>query len=200
MYCYSNLIDILTIISSVATLIALYFTIKQNKIAQLALKETRVSIDREETNRQISLLPKFEYIIEVRTELEAWKRNLNELTEELLASLKTKKLIELKKTSTYNIKNPTDLRLSKYQYDNMPDWLSQLWLSGAQYYYSGLGSIDFLGEDKNYKDSLAHSLIERANDSSQSIEELLNYISDMVPEVILNTPASVQNREFFRRE
>jgi len=193
-----NTIDIITIITSLATLLALGFTIYQARLTRDTLLETKKSIDQEKVNRQISLLPKFEWIIEVEVELKHWQEDLEKRSKKLEEAF-TKKdhgiLEELSKTKT---RNPSDLRLSKYQYEKMPDWLSQLWLSGAQYYYDAMASMQFLHKDGKGEFGLAEMLYQRCDNSSHSIVKLRGYISGMIPEVILETPASTRSGEFFR--
>ena len=193
--------DIINIITSIGTLLALGFTIYQSILAKKALIETKQSIDQEKINRQISLLPKFEYIIEVRVELESWRKDLIVLNKNLAQALNAKDFKILEEISKHRIKSPEDLNLSKYQYDNMPEWLSKIWLSGAQYYYTGLGGYvgDINKQNENLKVEITKSIIQRSKESSESISILLDYISNMVPEVILNTPASISNSRFFRK-
>lgn len=121
--CLSTM-DIITIVTSIATLIALGFTVYQARLTRDTLLETKKSIDQEKVNRQISLLPKFEYIIEVDVELMHWQEELETRSKKLkeaFARKDSKILEDLSKTKT---KNPSDLRLSRYQYEKMPDWLS----------------------------------------------------------------------------
>ena len=42
------------------------------------------------------------------------------------------------KASDTRIKSPKDLSLNKVLYNNMPAWLRELWMSGAQYYYDAI--------------------------------------------------------------
>src|SRR3989344_4657993 len=194
---YLNTIDIITIITSLATLLALGFTIYRARLTRDTLLETKKSIDQEKVNRQISLLPKFEWIIEVEVELKHWQEDLEKRSKKLEEAF-TKKdhgiLEELSKTKT---RNPSDLRLSKYQYEKMPDWLSQLWLSGAQYYYDAMASMQFLHKDGKGEFGLAEMLYQRCDNSSHSIVKLRGYISGVIPEVILETPATTRSPKSF---
>lgn len=193
-----NILDIITVITSITTLIALGFTVYQARLTRDTLIETKKSIDQEKVNRQISLLPKFEYIIEVDVELKHWQEDLEERSKKMKMALERKDsgiLEELSKTRT---RKPNDLRLSKSQYEKMPDWLSQLWLSGAQYYYDAMASMQFLYKDNKGEFGLAEMLYQRCDGSAHSISELRGYISGMIPEVILETPASTRNGDFFR--
>lgn len=191
-----TVMEIITIITSTGTLIALCFTIYQVKIARESLKETRKGIDQEVRNRQISLLPKFEWIIQVDTELSFWEKELRKESNELKELHKSNNFTKID-TNKRLIKNPRDLDLSKFQYENMPEWLSQLWLSGAQYYYNAIALSDI-----NYLKNadLVKMRYERCDRSVSAIRKLRNYINNMVPDVILETPASLRNSEFLSQD
>jgi hypothetical protein len=190
--------NIITIATSVATLIALGFTIYQARLTRETLIETRKSIDQEKVNRQISLLPKFDWIIQVEVELKQWQEDLETRSQKLKDAFENKDSSILEELSKTKTRSPSDLRLSRYQYENMPDWLSQLWLSGAQYYFDAMASMQFLYKDNKGEFSLAEMLSQRCDRSGYSIAELRGYIAGMVPDVILETPASTRNSEFFR--
>lgn len=195
---FIGVMNIITILTSVATLVALIFTIQQARLAKEALLETRKSIDQDKINRQLTLLPKFEWIIQVNVELGMWQKDLEEKSKKLNEALRNKNENILKELSGIRTKKPSDLNLSKYQYEKMPEWLSQLWISGAQYYYDGLGSIEYLYKDGKPSFTLAEMLVQRFDSSSYAIKLLREYLSDMIPEVILETPASISSREFFK--
>lgn len=193
-----SILDLITIITSISTLVALVFTIYQSNLTKKALLETRKSIEQDKINRQLSLLPEVGGIILVRVELEQWQKELEERSIKLKEALLKKDENILKELSNTRIKQPNNLRLSKYQYDKIPVWLSEIWLSGAQYYYDAMASMSYLYEDGKGKFILIEGLSNRCDKNGSSIKKLLEYISDMIPEVILETPASVSNREFFR--
>ena len=97
------------------------------------------------------------------------------------------------------IKSPKDLSLNRFLYDNMPSWLRELWMSGAQYYYDAIAPLPYVYKDVTPNYSYAQSWIkERSEDSLRAISKLLEYLKDMVPPVILNTPASLSDKDFLR--
>lgn len=195
-----NILDIITIITSIATLVALGFTIYQSNLTKKALLETRKSIEQDKINRQLTLLPKEGWIIQVRIELEHWQKELEEKSVKLKNALIKNDTSILTELSNTRIKKPDDLSLSKFQYEKMPAWLSEIWLSGAQYYYDAIASTSspYTNADEQGKTTLIKMLSDRCDKNGASIKKLLEYISDMIPEVILETPASVSNSEFFR--
>ncbi|MCX6754528.1 MAG: hypothetical protein NTU81_01730 [Candidatus Nomurabacteria bacterium] len=197
---FINILDLITIITSVATLIALGFTIHQSNLTKRALLETKKSIEQDKINRQLSLLPEVGWVIQVRVELEQWQKELEDKNLKLKEYLLKKDINILKELSSTTINKPGDLRLSKFQYDKMPVWLSEIWLSGAQYYYDAIASTSspYIDTDEKVRFSLIEMLSKRCEENIFSIKELLKYLSDMIPEVILETPASVSNHEFFK--
>lgn len=195
-----SILDLITIITSIATLVALGFTIYQSNLTKKALIETMKSIEQDKINRQLTLLPKEGWIIQVRVELEHWQKELKERSVKLQDSLSKQDTAILTELFNTRIKKPDDLNLSKFQYEKMPAWLSEIWLSGAQYYYDAIASTSSLytNADEKSKITLIKMLSDRCDKNGSSIKELLEYISDMIPEVILETPASVSNSEFFK--
>ena len=191
-------VNIINVATSLATLVALGFTVYQARLSEKALLETRKSIEQEKINRQLSLLPKHEWIIQVNTELRIWQETLEKNSGKLTEAINNKDESILKDLSQLRIKKPSDLNLSINQYKEMPSWLSQIWISGAQCYYQGLGSMLYLHKGGKPDYILAELLITNCNEMSSSLATLREYISDMIPEVILNTPASINSREFFR--
>lgn len=195
-----NILDIITIITSISTLVALGFTIYQSNLTKKALLETKKSIEQDKINRQLTLLPKEGWIIQVRVELEHWQKELEEKSIKLKNALIKNDTSILTELSNARIKKPDDLSLSKFQYDKMPAWLSEIWLSGAQYYYDAIASTSspYINTNEQGKTTLIKMLSDRCDKNSSAIKELIGYISDMIPEVILETPASVNNSEFFK--
>ena len=81
----------------------------------------------------------------------------------------------------------------------MPSWLRELWMSGAQYYYDAIAPLPYVYKDGKPNYNYAQSWIEeRSEDSLRAISKLLEYLKDMVPPVILNTPASLSDKDFLR--
>lgn len=193
-----SVVDMMAIVTSFVTFVALCVTIYQARLTRKGLAETRKSIDQEKMNRQISMLPKFDWIIQVDVELNQWQKELKKRSARLKEAMEKKDSTILEELSKSRTNRPSDLRLSKYEYDHMPDWLAQLWLSGAQYYYDAMASMQALYKDGKAEFGLAELLLQRSVECSHSISELRGYIADMVPDVILETPASVNNAEFFR--
>lgn len=177
--------------------IVLLYVIHQNRLANESLRATKKSIDDSKRQRQLEILPKFTWVIKVQGDLQRWGEDLKEKQDNLLIALINRDKNILKELSDNYIKNPKDLMIDKFLYDRMPPWLKEIWMSGAQYYYDAMASMQYLFEEKNIpRYSLAETLKDRCADSEEAINILLKYIKDMVPPVILNTPASLSDNNF----
>lgn len=194
-----SFIEIATLTALIINTIALIVVIYQTRIAKRSLTITKKSIDDAKTQRQLEILPKFTWVIEVQVKLESWKKDLQERKNILLKGVDKKNAEMVKKASDTRIKSPKDLSLNKFLYDNMPSWLRELWMSGAQYYYDAIAPLPYVYKDEKPNYDYAQSwLNERSEDSLQAISKLLEYLEDMVPPVILNTPASLSDKDFLR--
>jgi hypothetical protein len=191
-------IDIITFVALLINTGALIFVIIQTCMTRQSVILTKQSIDDAKTQRQLEVLPKFRWIIQVRTSLETWGKDLQKRINVLKDGIREKNDKKLIMASHTKIKGPEDLSLSKYSYENMPSWLGELWVSGAQYYYNAIAPLASMcnGDKPNY--AFAESWVnERGNDSLRAILQLMKYFDDMVPVVILNMPASISDDKFF---
>jgi len=194
-----SFIEIATLIALFINTIALIVVIYQTHIAKRSLTITSKSIDDAKTQRQLEILPKFTWVIEVQVQLEYWKKDLQERRDILERGVKKKNDEMVKKASDTRIKSPKDLSLNRFLYDNMPSWLRELWMAGAKYYYDAIASLPYVYKDEKPNYSYAQIWIkECGEDSLQGISKLLEYLKDMVPPVILNTPASLSDKDFLR--
>jgi hypothetical protein len=195
----ADMLVTIAIIALVINTTALLFVIFQTWLAKQSLSATRKSIDDSKTQRQLEILPKFAWVIEVQVQLEYWKKDLTEKIDLLQKGMEEENDALFQKVSDTKIKSPEDLLLNKFLYDNMPAWLRELWMSGAQYYYDAMAPLPYIFKDKEPNYSHAESWIkERGEDSLQAISKLLEYLEDMVPSVILNAPASFTDADFLR--
>lgn len=195
----NSFIDIATLVALLINTIALIVVIYQTHIAKQSLATTKKSIDDAKTQRQLEILPKFTWVIEVQVQLEHWKKDLQERKGLLQKGMVEKNNEMFQKASDTRIKSPKDLSLNKFLYDNMPVWLRELWMSGTQYYYDAIAALPYVYKDEKPNYNYAESWIkERSEDSLQAISKLLEYLKDMVPPVILNTPASLSDEDFLR--
>ncbi len=195
----NSFINIATLVALLINTIALIVVIYQTYIARRSLTVTKKSIDEAKTQRQLEILPKFTWVIEVQVQLEYWKKDLQGKKDMLQKGVDKKDEDMFKKASDTRIKSPKDLSLNRFLYDNMPSWLRELWMSGAQYYYDAIAPLPYVYKDAIPNYSYTQSWIKkRSEDSLRAISKLLEYLEDMVPPVILNTPASLSDEDFLR--
>lgn len=194
-----DIVDIATLVALLINTIALIVIIYQTHIARQSLATTKKSIDEAKTQRQLEALPKLTWVIEVQVQLEHWEKDLKEKRGLLQKGVNKINDEMFQKASDTRIKSPKDLSLNKVLYNNMPAWLRELWMSGAQYYYDAIAPLPYVYKDGKPNYSYAESWIkERCKDSLQAISKLLEYLKDMAPPVILNTPASLSDKDFLR--
>lgn len=198
--CMNNFTGIATVITLIINTAALLLVIYQAHLSKQALSATRKSIDDAKTERQLDVLPKINWIITVQVCLKNWEQSLQEKQVKLLRALNEKDDNILTALANTHIKSPKDLALDRFLYDNMPTWLREIWMSGAQYYYDAMAPMQCLWKESvGAQYPIADSLNERCAESEKAISVLLEYIKDMVPQVILNTPASLSNETFFNQ-
>ena len=189
----------LELVTTVATLIALAIAIYQSVLARRSLEAAKKSIDEDKRARQLSIVPKMSWVIEVQMRIDAWLIDLNKIRSETKRAVMERNEDLLKKIATKAIVNPVDipLRIDKFVYENMPDHLVLIMMSGAQYYYDAVSPTHSLWtKEKGGWWEYANSIDERYIDSINALEELKRLISEMVPAVLLETPASIDDRKF----
>ena len=81
-------------------------------------------------------------------QLEHWKKDLQEKRDLLQKGVDEKNDEMFQKASDTRIKSPKDLSLNRFLYDNMPAWLRELWISGAQYYYDAIAPLSYVYKEK----------------------------------------------------
>ncbi len=189
--------DIATAVALVVNTLALLFVIYQTWLAKRSLSATRESLNEAKLERQLEVLPKFGWVIQVQADLEKWQKDLLEKQQQLEEAVRKTNGTVLRNIAEKSPKQPRELGLRKIVYDNMPSWIREIWISGAQYYYDAASPLLFVWRDGVPNFEYAEKWIsERGEDSKKAISTLLKYTEDMVPPVILNTPASLSERDF----
>lgn len=195
----NDFLAIATIIAVVVNTLALLFVICQTRLAKRSLSATRESIDDAKVERQLEALPKFGWIIRVQADLEKWQKDLLEKEQQLEEAIRIRNGTILQNIAERSPRQPRDLGLRKFLYDDMPSWIREIWISGAQYYYDAASPLLFLWRDGAPKFDYAESWIkDRGKESGRALSTLLKYLEGMVPPVILNTPASLSDNDFLR--
>lgn len=182
------LLNWITLIIAIITLIIVSF---QTFYTKMALKEAQKSIELTKTVRQLEILPRLHFIIHVELYLNKWNNELKEVIK-FYNEKNIEKIIEISKKSI----TQSGL-LDKYLYEKMPQWLAVIYESGAQYYYNSSCLYKYLWDEKDCKLTNFNDAFDRFKESSYYLEVLLQYIKDEVPKVFLNTPDSINTRDFF---
>lgn len=195
----NNFIEIATIIALIVNTLALLFVIYQTWLAKRSLSATRESIDNAKVERQLEVLPKFGWVIQVQVDLEKWQKDLLEKKQQLEEAIRIRDRTILRNIAEKSPRQPRDLGLRKYSYHNMPSWIREIWIAGAQYYYNAASSLLFVWRDDMPNFDYAESWIkDRGRESEKALSTLLEYVEGMVPPVILNMPASLSDNDFLR--
>jgi len=184
-----NFIDIVTIVALFVNTIALIVVIYQTML-------TKQSIDSAKTQRQLEALPEVRFIIQTQVELELWKKDLQRRRNLLKEGIDENNNEKIRRASDTKITQPKDLNLNKEMYKNAPIWLRELWMSGAQYYYDAIVPLT-TAPDYHFSQNWIDGPCEN---SLKGISELLIYLGNTIPPVILDTPASLSDADFFRDE
>jgi len=188
--------DFAGLVSIAIAVIALSVSVYQGYLSREALKLTSKSIDDDRKSRQISNLPELSWAITVEVKIDNWIRTLS--------SIKNETIIATEKNSTELLKNvagkallkPSGVCINTFEYEKMPSALREILISGAQYYYDAMSPVVALWSKDQPNWSYATSIIRRYDESLLALRELKNLISDIVPQVIMNTPASIREEDF----
>jgi len=193
----SNLTAILTIIALVLNSIALCVVAYQTYLNRRSLNLAKESIDADRKTRQIELLPRAHFIFEVQYHMKKWIEDIEKTTRALQDAFNNENLDLLREISEKALKSPKGL-VDKFFYEKGPRWLWEIWLASAQYYYDFNVPLGNLWNDNKKEPlwDLAPDLIDRGKDHSQHISNLLEYISQAVPESYAAAPASINNSKF----
>ena len=180
--------DIVILLLALLTFMA---ALVQTSYANKSLKAAQDSLEIYKVSRQLEQLPKMEYIITVNIRLAEWKKEL----EELIGYIECNNLDKIIEFSKKSIKRQS--LIDKWDYENMPKWLSIIYLSGAQYYYNSSCLYEYLEKSNETKTGLIN-LLDRFKESVCCLGILLGYIQGEVPKVFLECPASLSARDFMK--
>ena len=97
----------------------------------------------------------------------------------------------------FGLETPANM-IDKFMFEKGPDWLSTLLVSAAKYHYDTACNFKYLSNHKDDKAGFSFTtvMINRCRDSIYAIKVILGYVDDMIPAVILNCPASINDDQF----
>jgi hypothetical protein len=179
---------VLAVIALLLNVITLGIVIYQTVLNRKSLEAANESIKLTKTSRQLEILPRAYFVIEVQIRIEYWQENLTKM----IKWLKSGKPEDIKQLNGLAPKTPEGM-VEKYLYDKMPDWLAEIWMTGAQYYYDSTASLRLIKDGNNNE-----IYIQNCQDSLVRLKQLLTYIKDEIPDVFLQRPASIRDRDFLK--
>lgn len=189
--------DILTITALFLNFVALIIVTIQTIYTRRSLNAARKSIEATRKARELEILPRANFIIKVQTDLERWKKDLLETTGALEKAIRDKDSDLFREIANRSITSAKGL-VDRYMYEKSPQWLSVIWVTGAQYYYDAKAPQRDLWntetDEPNF--SFGPDMISRFKESTAQIVKLISYINDIVPKVYLESPASLSDEDF----
>ena len=197
-YNFSNML--IQLITTIISLTALIITIRQLILARHSLDATKKSIDEDKRSRQLSTIPKMSWVIEVQMRLDRWSNQLEEVKALIIDSENKREGNILKEIVSTIPKHPNGIGIDAFVYKNMPDPLREIMMSGAQYFYNAISPATHLWSKESGPNWIyAHSIQERLDESIHALKKLRVLIDDLVPSVMLETPASIDENDFITK-
>ncbi len=195
---------IIAIVIGGVNFLALIFVGVQTYLTRKSVQLSEANLRESQQARVISNLPRAYSIMYVQNRLEGWKQDLKLLIDN------KKKLREIISSNGTDIKIDTQHwfgqakgLIEKYSYDHLPDWLKEILVAGAQYYYAGMCLIDVVCSSKEKKElrlSLLDDMIQCAGQGVTHMTEMLAFIDKLVPQWYLESPASLNDSDFWDKE
>ena len=189
--------EIATIVALSLNVIALVGVAYQTWLTRKSLHAANRSIDLSIKTMQVEMLPNANWVIQVKVELERWRNDLENLIEDSKAAAKNRDASQMEDLARAGLNTPDGL-VSRYGAENAPNWLSTIWIAGAQYYYDAKAPQTGLWKKRENVPwfDFVPDLANRCQDSIKGLQGLLDMIDDVVPWVYLNCPASVKDERF----
>lgn len=189
-YPYLALGDIVALVALLVSMAALFISLKSLRVSWLSLEKTR-------RQEHISFLPRMHFIIYARCRMQEWLKTLSEAEMIMKRVLDNQDPHLLPQLGRLGLDTPANL-IEKAMVELGPDWLSTLLYSAAQYHYSTVGNLNFLSQYADDKTCFRATtdIISRCRDSIFAIKEIQACLEDMIPDVILECPASIDSEKF----
>jgi len=191
---------IIAIVVGIVNLLALGFVGLQTYHTRKSVQLSEANLRESQQAKEVSSLPRAFSIISVQHHINEWKADLQLLIDN------EKRLKELIRTSDDDIKINTQHwfgqakgLISKGLYDRIPDWLREMLVVGAQYYYDCMAVQEYVCSAKEKRESrlsVLGEMIERARRGIEGMTEMLAYINKLVPRWYLESPASLNDSDF----
>ena len=189
--------DIISLIALVVALAALCISVYQAFVGQRSLEPSRRAIKHSLRSTHLTLLPKANFVIYLRTKLEKWIKHLEHATQQMHRAAATEDPHLLVALSEGAPQSAQDI-IDRPMYELSPEWLRVLLTCGAQHYYAAVCNFHPLSEfqDADSGFGFTSDLIQRCGKSHFYLKELLSYVDELVPEAYLQCPASIKDEAF----
>lgn len=191
-YQFINQLTLWDLVSSALAVISWILAIWALIYARKSADYSRMSLEQIITSRQLEQLKDINLIIHVQVAINSWKEEILEIAKHI----EIWDISWLEKEAILTRREWSRRLMEKYLYERMPIWLSSIYESGAQYYYDGKCILLIPANDLIDYWSNSNELFDIYG-IVDSLDELLWYIKNEIPEVFLNTPASIGINEFF---
>lgn len=192
-----NATEVATIGALVLNAGALGVVAYQTWLTGKSLRSTNRSVKLSIKTIQVEMLPSANWVINVRVDLGRWIADLQDVIQKCKAASKKRDADLMKALALAGLGSPHGL-VSRYGSEHAPSWLSTIWLAGAQYYYDA--KAPQMGLWSATKDAPHFNFVSdfvcRCKDSVRGLQQLLDLIDDVVPDVYLNSPASINDDRF----
>lgn len=189
--------EVATIAALVLNAFALGVVAYQTWLTGKSLRMTNRSLELSIKTMQVEMLPNANWVINVRVDLERWIADLLKVIEDCRAVSKRRDADRMKAIARAGLDSPHGL-VSSFGTKHAPSWLTTIWFAGAQYYYNAKApqtSLWSASTDASWFDFVPGFIV-RCEDSLRGLQHLLRLIDDVVPEVYLNSPASIKDDKF----
>ncbi len=192
-----NISEILTIVALFLNSVALFYAGYQTHLNKRSVNLAQQAIDQQRRIQQMQLLPDRFFLLTVQTDLERWLQNIEDTADKLESGLRSRDEEALKKITAKALKSPKGL-IKKGLYNRAPEWLSAIWVTGAQYYYAFHPSLSNLWEEdeKTLYWNAIPAVISRGKWCSFHLKELLRYVEETLPDAYTNSPGRIDDDDF----
>jgi hypothetical protein len=187
-----ELSEILIIIVLFLNLIAILFVAYQTYLSRNSLLLTIKNLNQDRKKHDVELLPKAHFIFKAQFHLNRWLKSVTDINTELKKAIKIQDADTLKKLAGKALKSPKGL-VDGFSFEKGPNWLVELLLAGAQYYFLYHAALNDLWDEVQQTPSWekAPEIIKTGEEYSFHLKSLLNYIDQAIPESYAEAPAGI---------
>lgn len=192
--------EIVAIVVGIINFLALVVVIWQTYLTRKSIQIGQDNLLEAQKASLISNLPRAYSIIHVQNCLEGWKKDLELLTdnEKKLRDMIDSNRTDIQFEPQYWFGQAKGL-IDKNSYAFLPEWLKEIHVVGAQYYYEAMCLVDYIRDSSKEKDKridLVKEVVSRAEEGVFRITEILKFIDLLIPRWYLESPASLQESDF----